>query len=104
MSISAEPAPRGGRNGLLVALRRRVRLIAGLAAMAVAFVVVPDQQTPGWGEFVDQAVVIGCASGAADVNATSKPMRCACLAHGVVAFFFNAIILAPTIAIGAGLI
>ena len=40
MSISAEPTPRG-RNGLAVALRRRVRLIAGLAAMAVAFFAIP---------------------------------------------------------------
>ena len=53
MSISAEPTPRG-RNGLLVALRRRVRLIAGLGAMAVAFFVIPgEMRTPtraliGW--------------------------------------------------------
>jgi uncharacterized membrane protein len=159
MSIAAAPTPRG-RNGLVAALRRRVRLIAGLAAMAVAFFAVPgamatptraliawnvgawlflalvavmmargssdsvrahaaeedenqwaraglrfpDDDAPGWGEFVDQAFVIGCASGAADVNATSKSMRLACLAHGVVAFFFNTIILALTINIGAGLI
>ncbi len=31
-------------------------------------------------------------------------MRRACLAHGAVAFFFNTIILALTIDIGAGLI
>ncbi len=63
-----------------------------------------DEETAGWGEFVRQAFVIGCASGAADVNATFKPKRRACLAHGVVAFFFNKIILALTINIGAGLI
>ena len=48
--------------------------------------------------------VIGCASAADDVNATSKAMRRACLAHGVAAFFFNAIILALTIDIGAGVV
>ncbi len=47
MSISAEPTRRS-RNGLLVALRRRVRLIAGLAAMAVVFFVIPpgELRTP----------------------------------------------------------
>jgi uncharacterized membrane protein len=63
-----------------------------------------DEETPGWGEFIDQAFVVGCASGAADVNAISRSMRRACLAHGVAAFFFNTIILAPTIDIGAGLV
>jgi len=64
----------------------------------------PDEDAPGWGEFFYQAFVIGCASATADVNATSRSMRRACLAHGVVAFFFNTIILALTINIGAGLI
>lgn len=64
----------------------------------------PDEDAPGWGEFLYQAFVIGCACATADVNATSKAMRRACLAHGVVAFFFNTIILALTINIGAGLI
>jgi len=64
----------------------------------------PDEKAPGWGEFRRQAFVIGCASATADVNATSKSMRRARLAHGVVAFLFNAIILALTINIGAGLV
>jgi uncharacterized membrane protein len=64
----------------------------------------PEEDSPGWGEFFYQAFVIGCASATADVNATSRSMRRACLAHGVVAFFFNTIILALTINIGAGLI
>jgi uncharacterized membrane protein len=64
----------------------------------------PEEETPGWGEFFYQAFVIGCACATADVNATSRSMRRACLAHGVVAFFFNTIILALTINIGAGLI
>ena len=63
-----------------------------------------NEDAPGWGEFLDQAFVIGCAPAAADVNATSRSMRRACLAHGVVAFFFNTIILALMINIGAGLI
>jgi uncharacterized membrane protein len=64
----------------------------------------PHEESPDWGEFLYQAFVIGCATATADVNATSKAMRRACLIHGVVAFFFNTIILALTINIGAGLI
>jgi uncharacterized membrane protein len=64
----------------------------------------PEEDAPGWGEFVYQAFVVGCACATADVNATTKAMRRACLVHGVVAFFFNTIILALTINIGAGFI
>jgi uncharacterized membrane protein len=64
----------------------------------------PEEDAPGWGEFAYQAFVVGCACATADVNATSKAMRRACLVHGVVAFFFNTIILALTINIGAGFI
>lgn len=64
----------------------------------------PEEDEPTWGDFAYQAFVIGCACATADVNATSKPMRRACLVHGVVAFFFNTIILALTINIGAGFI
>ena len=47
--------------------------------------------------------VIGCACATADVNTTSDAMRATCLVQGVVAFFFNTIILALTINIGASL-
>ncbi len=64
----------------------------------------PGETEPGWDEFVYQAFVIGCACATADVNATTSAMRAACLAQGIVAFFFNTIILALTINIGAGLV
>jgi len=64
----------------------------------------PGDGDPVWGDFFYQAFVIGCACATADVNATSRAMRQACLVQGVVAFFFNTIILALTINIGAGLI
>jgi uncharacterized membrane protein len=64
----------------------------------------PGEEASGWGEFLRHAPVAGCASASADVNATFKPKRRACLAHGVAALFFNTIILALTIGIGAGLI
>ena len=63
----------------------------------------PNEDEPGWDEFVYQAFVIGCACATADVNATSSSMRGICLAQGILAFFFNTIILALTINIGAGL-
>lgn len=63
----------------------------------------PGETNPGWSEFLYQAFVIGTACATADVNATSKSMRRTCLVQGVVAFFFNTIILALTINIGAGL-
>jgi uncharacterized membrane protein len=63
----------------------------------------PNENEPGWDEFIYQAFVIGCACATADVNATTSSMRGACLAQGIVAFFFNTIILALTINIGAGL-
>ncbi len=63
----------------------------------------PEEDEPDWGEFLYQAFVIGCACATADVNATSRAMRRVCVVHGVVAFFFNTIILALTINIGAGL-
>jgi uncharacterized membrane protein len=64
----------------------------------------PHEESPDWGEFLYQAFVIGCSTVTADVNATSKAMRRACIVHGVIAFLFNTIILALTINIGAGLI
>ena len=47
--------------------------------------------------------MIGCACATADVNTTTPAMRITGLAQGVVAFFFNTIILALTINIGASL-
>ena len=64
----------------------------------------PDCDAPGWAEFCYQAFVIGCACATADVNLTSRGARATCLIQGVIAFFFNTIILALTINIGAGLI
>jgi uncharacterized membrane protein len=62
----------------------------------------PGTNEPGWSDFLYQAFVIGCACATADVNVTSSTMRGVCVAQGVVAFFFNTIILALTINIGAG--
>ena len=64
----------------------------------------PGERDPTYGDFFYYAFVIGCACATADVNTLSPAMRRTTLAHGVVAFFFNTIILALTINIGAGFI
>ena len=66
--------------------------------------VFPNCERPGWWEFGYEAFVIGCACATADVNVTSREMRATCLVQGVIAFFFNTLVLALTINIGAGLI
>jgi uncharacterized membrane protein len=63
----------------------------------------PGERDPTYGDFLYYAFVIGCACATADVETLSSSMRRTTLAHGVVAFFFNTIILALTINIGAGL-
>ncbi|WP_158812774.1 DUF1345 domain-containing protein [Methylocapsa sp. S129] len=63
----------------------------------------PGDREPAYGDFLYYAFVIGCACATADVNTISPSMRRTTLAHGIVAFFFNTIILALTINIGAGL-
>jgi uncharacterized membrane protein len=64
----------------------------------------PGESEPGYGDFLYYSFVIGCACATADVATVSKAMRRTTMAHGVVAFFFNTIILALTINIGAGLV
>jgi uncharacterized membrane protein len=64
----------------------------------------PNDPAPVYGDFFYYSFVIGCACATADVNIVSKLMRRTALAHGVVAFFFNTVILALAINIGAGLI
>jgi uncharacterized membrane protein len=64
----------------------------------------PQCDKPGWGEFAYEAFTIGCACATADVNLTTRGARVVVLIQSVIAFFFNTIILALTINIGAGLI
>jgi uncharacterized membrane protein len=64
----------------------------------------PGERNPSYGDFLYFAFVIGCASQTADVETISPAMRRTALAHGIVAFFFNTVILALTINIGAGFV
>lgn len=64
----------------------------------------PGEKEPDYGDFLYFAFVIGVASQTADVAIASRRLREIAMAHGVVAFFFNATILALTVNIGAGMI
>ena len=64
----------------------------------------PGDRNPTYLDFLYFSFVIGCASQTADVETVSTAMRRTTLAHGIVSFFFNTVILALTINIGAGLI
>jgi len=64
----------------------------------------PGDRDPTYGDFLYFSFVIGCACQTADVETISPAMRRTTLAHGVVAFFFNTVILALTINIGAGFV
>jgi uncharacterized membrane protein len=52
---------------------------------------------PDYWDFVYFAFVIGMTSQVADVGITSRQIRRIVAAHGVVAFFFNATLLALTV-------
>ena len=75
-----------------------------LPAQSRGGLVFPDDVTPGYSDFLYFAFAIGCAGATSDVNVSSKPMRSIDMAHSILAFFFNATILALTINIAAGLI
>jgi uncharacterized membrane protein len=62
----------------------------------------PGDAPPTYGDFLYYSFVIGCACATADIETISKTMRRTTLLHGIVAFFFNTIILALTINIAAG--
>jgi len=62
----------------------------------------PGDAPPTYGDFLYYSFVIGCACATADVETVSKVMRRTTLLQGVVAFFFNTIILALMINIAAG--
>lgn len=54
----------------------------------------PGEQQPDYWDFLYFSFVIGMTCQVSDVQVTSRPMRRLALVHGVLAFFFNAVILA----------
>ena len=64
----------------------------------------PGAEEPDYWDFLYFAFVIGCACATADINITDRAVRRLALVHGVVAFFFNAAIVAMFINLAAGLL
>lgn len=65
---------------------------------------IPGTEEPDYWDFLYVAVAIGTSGQTADVEFTSRQSRRVALAHSVLAFFFNATILALCINIAAGLV
>jgi uncharacterized membrane protein len=64
----------------------------------------PQEDNPDYGDFLYFAFVIGTSGQTADVSFTSKSMRRIGLIHCVLAYFFNATLVALTINIASGLL
>ena len=64
----------------------------------------PGTDQPDYFDFVYFSSIIGTSSQTADVSFTSSALRRIGLAHGMLAFFFNTVLIALTINIGSGLI
>jgi len=64
----------------------------------------PGEERPDYADFLYFAAIIGTSAQTADVGLSSRTMRRVGLVHCVLAFFFNATLLALTINIVSGLI
>jgi uncharacterized membrane protein len=64
----------------------------------------PGGEKPDYADFLYFACVIGASAQTADVNLSSRAMRRTGLAHCVLAFFFNTMLLALTINIASSLL
>ena len=64
----------------------------------------PGGEPPDFWDFVYFAFVVGMTCQVSDVQVTSRPMRRLTLAHGVLAFFFNAGVLALAVNILAAVL
>lgn len=64
--------------------------------------VFPETKEPGSWEFLYYSFVIGMTAQVSDVQVASTPMRRTTLAHGVVSFFVNTVILALAVNVAVG--
>ena len=64
----------------------------------------PAETHPDYWDFLYFSFVVGMTCQVSDVTVQSKPMRRLALAHGVLAFFFNTVVLALAINITASMI
>ena len=63
----------------------------------------PGSERPDHAEFLDLAFVVGMTCQVSDVTTASAPMRRLVLLHALLAFGFNAVILAAAVNLAAGL-
>jgi uncharacterized membrane protein len=61
----------------------------------------PGEKHPDYWDFVYFSLVIGASAQTSDVSITARAFRHVVSLHSIISFFFNAIILALTISIGA---
>jgi uncharacterized membrane protein len=66
--------------------------------------VFPDCDSPDYWDFMYFSFVVGMTCQTSDVQISGRAMRRLCLSQGVLAFFFNTVILALSINIAAGLL
>ena len=64
----------------------------------------PQEKQPDYWDFMYFSFVIGMTSQVADVSINSRRFRRLCLMHGILSFFFNAVIVAMNINLIAGLV
>jgi uncharacterized membrane protein len=77
---------------------------AAVARGAPGGLAFPSEDTPDYADFLYFSCIIGTSGQTADVSFTSRTMRRTGLLHCVLAFFFNATLLALTINIASGLV
>lgn len=63
----------------------------------------PGTETPDYWDFMYFAFVLGMTFQVSDVQIVSRPLRRLALLHGLIAFFFNVVIIALTVNVIAGL-
>ena len=71
---------------------------------AIGGLVFPGRHDPDYWDFMYFSFVVGMTFQVSDVQVEDPKLRRQVLAHGVLAFFFNVVIVALTINIVAGLI
>jgi uncharacterized membrane protein len=64
----------------------------------------PGGDDPGYWDFMYYSFVVGMTCQVSDVQVSSPRLRRLTLIHGVLSFFFNTVILALAVSIGAGLL
>jgi uncharacterized membrane protein len=83
----------------LARLRAWHRTLAACAAGGLRF---PGSDNPSYADFANYAVIIGMTSQVSDVHVETTAMRRLALAHGLVSFAFNLMVLVLAINVVAG--